>query len=243
MDLFKKIIKFLRLLQKTRWIKGLVKGIAANIELENLIKNLKFNTVLDVGSNKGQFILLLEGLFDKKKLIYSFEPIKEVLAKQRKFFFNRKNIFFYNMGLGSKKSKNKNFYITNRKDSSSFLKVNSNLYKSNDFKILSKRKVDLSTIDNEMNNKKILMPILMKIDVQGYEMEVLRGSNKFLKKIKYIVIEVSNKEIYLTQSISHDLIKFMKKNRFKIVKKSSSNYLYNTNTYQKDILFKNQDFK
>ena len=242
MDLLKKIIKFLRLLQKTIWIKGLLKGIAANIELENLIKNLKFNTVLDVGSNKGQFILLLEGLFDKKKLIYSFEPIKEVLNKQKKFFFNRKKIFFYNIGLGSKKSKNKNFFITNRKDSSSFLKVNSNLYKNNDFKIVSKKKVNLSTIDNEMNGKKIQMPILMKIDVQGYEMEVLKGSNKFLKKIKYIIIEVSNKEIYLTQSISQDLINFMKKNKFKIIKESSSNYLYKTNAYQKDILFKNQDF-
>ena len=34
--------------------------IAANIELEDLIKDLKFETIIDVGSYKGQFILLIE---------------------------------------------------------------------------------------------------------------------------------------------------------------------------------------
>ena len=62
----------------------LIEESSIYIELEDLVKDLKFNTVVDIGSNKGQFILLIEKLFYSDKIIYSFEPIKEVFEKQKK---------------------------------------------------------------------------------------------------------------------------------------------------------------
>ena len=69
----KKIIKLFKIIKNKAGV-GLFKNIAASIELENLVKNLNINTFL-IWVNKGQFILLVEGLFKNKK-IYSVEPIK-----------------------------------------------------------------------------------------------------------------------------------------------------------------------
>jgi len=95
MKILNKLIKLLKLLKNKKTRVGLVNNIAANIELEDLVKNLEFNTVLDIGSNKGQFILLVEKLFKNDKFFYSFEPIKEVLKKQKKFFSSKKKHNFF----------------------------------------------------------------------------------------------------------------------------------------------------
>ena len=99
MKYFKILYKLIKLLNNKVWRKGILKNIAANIELEDLVKNLKFNTVIDIGSNKGQFIMLIDGLYADKH-VFSFEPIKEILEKQKDFFINRKKIFFFNHALG-----------------------------------------------------------------------------------------------------------------------------------------------
>ena len=69
MDLINKLIKLLKLITNQTWRKGLFKNIAANIELENLIKGLDVKIIIDIGSNKGQFILLTEEFFECKNNI------------------------------------------------------------------------------------------------------------------------------------------------------------------------------
>ena len=238
MKFLNRIIKFCKLLKNKTSLKGLFHNIAANIELENLVKNLDFETVIDIGSNKGQFILLIEKLFNDK-VIYSFEPIYEVLEKQKKFFKYKKNLFFYNIGLGDKKSK-RLLNITNRTDSSSFLKVNQNEYRNHDYIIKEEREISVNTLDEVLKNEKIKEPILIKIDVQGLELEVLKGSINFLKKTKYIVVEVSDKEIYQNQSTQMEVNNFLKKNEFKILKENLPIKIKNIDSYQKDILFINK---
>ena len=238
MNFIKKLNKFIKLIKHEAWRKGLLNNIAANIELENLIKDLYFETAIDVGSNKGQFILLVEKLF-KNKTIYSFEPISEVYEKQKKFFKNKKNIFFYNIGVGEKLSK-KNFYITNRQDSSSFLKVEKNIKKNNDYSIKEKREVGIKSLDEIMTGKNLITPILIKIDVQGYEFEVLKGSANLLKKIKYIIAEVSDNEIYTNQPIANEIIEYLYNKNFTILKENLPTKISNSSFFQRDILFKNQ---
>ena len=82
MSFLKKIINLIKF---KLWRKGLLSGIAAAVELEDILKNINPETVIDVGSNKGQFIMLIEKLFPNKT-IYSFEPITEILKKQKKLY-------------------------------------------------------------------------------------------------------------------------------------------------------------
>jgi FkbM family methyltransferase len=238
MKLIKQIFKFIKLLRNHTWRKGLLNNIAANIELENLIKDLKFETILDVGSNKGQFILLIEKFF-KNKTIYSFEPISEILNKQKQFFQYKKNIFFLNIAIGEKTEK-KIFYITNRNDSSSFLKISKNINKNKDYQIKEEREIDIKSLDEIMINKNLIKPIIMKIDTQGYELEVLKGSVNLLKKVKYIIVEISKDEIYSGQAVSNEIIDYLYKLNFIIKKENLPTKINNSNYFQCDILFENK---
>ena len=55
--------------------------------------------------------------------------------------------------------------------------------------------------------------IIMKLDVQGYEKEVLMGAIENLKKIDYILVELSSSSVYKKQSTKRNIVKFLK-NKF-----------------------------
>ena len=65
-------------------------------------------------------------------------------------------------------------------------------------------------MDEILKNKNLITPILAKIDVQGYELQVLKGASILLKKIKYLIVEVSDNEIYSGQSIYVEILDYLK---------------------------------
>lgn len=228
--------KILNLCKSKIWLKGMLSGIYATIELKELIKGIKTpETIIDIGSNKGQFILLIEKIYPNKN-IYSFEPIKEMIDKQKKFFAYKNNIIFHNIALGSSTTL-KEFLITTRMDSSSFLKIVSDKNKSKNYDIVENRNIQINTLDNLLINEKISHPVLIKIDVQGYELEVLRGANNLLKKTDYLLLEVSKNEMYQNQPIEKVIVEYLKNLNFDILKSNNWSKVQNTNFYQRDIIF------
>ena len=99
---------------------------------------------------------------------------------------------------------------------------------------------NIKSLDEIMLNKELVCPILVKIDVQGYELEVLKGGNDFFKKIKYLIIEVSENEIYSGQSVSKEIIQYLENKNFIILKENLSTQIVNTHYMQRDILFVNK---
>ncbi len=93
-------------------------------------------------------------------------------------FNNFKNIFLYNIALGNYCGK-KEFYINPRSPSSSgFLEY------TNFKKLVDMRKLD----DLLLNYKNLISKVLILIDVEGYELEVLKGSQEFIRNFKPIII-------------------------------------------------------
>ena len=88
-----------------------------------------------------------------------------------------------------------------------------------------------------MINEKISHPVLIKIDVQGYELEVLRGANNLLKKTDYLLLEVSKNEMYQNQPIEKEVVEYLKNLNFDILKSNNWSKIQNTNFYQRDIIF------
>ena len=228
--------KTLNLCRSKIWFKGMLNGIYATVELEKLVKDIEVpETIIDIGSNKGQFILLIEKIFPNK-IVYSFEPIIEMLKKQKKFYKYKKNITFHNLALGSSIC-SKEFLITSRMDSSSFLKVVSNTNKSKNYSVIEKRDIKVSTLDEIFLNEKISHPILIKMDVQGYELEVLKGANDLLKKTDYLLLEVSESEMYQNQPTEKIIIEYLKNFNFEIYRSNDWLKIQNTNFNQRDIIF------
>ena len=68
------------------------------------------------------------------------------------------------------------------------------------------------------------------IDVQGAELEVLKGSLKFLKKCKTIYIEVSTAKFYESGSQWNDIKNFLNNSNFQEIREPMKNH--------DDIIFK-----
>ena len=80
----------------------------------------------------------------------------------------------------------------------------------------------------------------MKLDVQGYELKVLEGAEKLLPKIKYIITEVADNQIYKNQVTKNIILKYLKEKNFEILKITNELRLKNTSYKQNDVLLVNK---
>jgi hypothetical protein len=83
---------------------------------------------------------------------------------------------------------------------------------------------------------------LLKIDVQGYEYQVLIGCHDLINKFSYVYCEASFVELYSDQKLAKDVIEWMKINGFFLA--GAYNFSYSKKSgqaIQADLLFKRQD--
>ena len=168
---------------------------------------------------------------------HNFKFLKEVL---KKFRLNKK-IILSNNALGENTAIKK-LFLSNLTYNSSISEFNKNS-KYLKFKnlILNENvnqnfsKVKQITFDQYFKSKKIKNSFL-KIDVEGYEYNVLRGASYKIKDVKYILIENQFSNQY--QNDFNKIKKLLNKNNFKLIK----NFYYPSLHY-KDMLFKNEKYK
>ena len=174
--------------------------------------------IFDVGCYIGNFSKKLKTKINRKSTFYLFDP--NPILKNEKF-----NIF--NIALGSKNMKKKFYFNTLLEHSGSSM---SNITRD-DFlwnlsrkllffkfgKIFKEIIVNCETIDSFCKRKKIKKIDILKIDVEGSELEIILGAKKALKKIKVIQIEVFGRKDNIKSKIDK-INNLLKKYKFKIIK-------------------------
>ena len=227
-----KITKLTKCLSNPKFYKAYLYGVSPLFELAAFIKQISYaKTLIDVGSNKGQFSLMTRKFFPNI-MIHSFEPQIEILNLQKKIL-GTNNINYYNFALGSEKKELK-LYITKRKDSSSVLRPI--LSNNKNYIINEKKKISVKKLDELLDFKSIEKPSIIKLDVQGYELEVLKGSEKTLDYIDYVIAEISSTEIYENQTQADELIKFLESKSFEIKDRCNLSRVEDK-LFQEDVLF------
>ena len=175
------------------------------INLNNLSKDKLI--IFDVGAFHGNFVSKCLKVCKKTTNYHIFEPsIKANKILQEKFH-KLKNAFINNCALGEE-SANKIFYDSHIPTISSFKKIKSTRYRKSRFlffklyKVIPKNinfkniyrrtEVKVLTLDEYCANLSIDEIDFLKIDVEGFEKEVLKGAKNLLKnkKIKYIQLEL-----------------------------------------------------
>jgi len=203
----------------------------------NYLKKLNLKYFIDVGAHKGEFLSYILSLNYKK--IYCFEPQKKIFLILYKNFKNKKNVQLFNLGLANKNSKIM-FYENKLTSTSTFSKsINTpfskikNLILNSKNLYIDKYPINVRTLDEIFINKKI-DNIFLKIDVEGFELNVLKGAKKLLsKKVKFILIEKHFFQLYKGNSTKKVHI-FLKKNNFKLIKMFTFPLLYfQDNLYKK----------
>ena len=227
-----KITKLTKCLSNPKFYKAYLYGVSPLFELAAFIKQISYaKTLIDVGSNKGQFSLMARKFFPNI-MIHSFEPQIEILNLQKKVL-GTNNINYYNFALGREK-KELELYITKRKDSSSVLRPI--LSKNKNYIINEKKKISVKKLDELLDFKSIEKPSIIKLDVQGYELEVLKGSENTLDYIDYVIAEISSTEIYENQTQADELIKFLESKSFEIKDRCNLSRVEDK-LFQEDVLF------
>jgi Methyltransferase FkbM domain len=74
----------------------------------------------------------------------------------------------------------------------------------------------LRSLDQYVADCCIPFPDVMKLDVQGFELEVLKQAIKVLAHTKAVIAEVSFKEFYAGQCRFEDVVAFMSANEFSV---------------------------
>lgn len=161
------------------------------------VQELDIRNVFDVGANVGQFGLDIRrhGFGGQ---IFSFEPIAETFAELSETIGRHQPWHALQLGLGSRVSEQEIYVSGNAGLSSSFLKMD-NLHLENfpHSKTVSKQKVEVSTIDRQLEVLGIdPHQTLLKLDVQGFEAEALKGASKSLSKFPLCYLEVSIVPLY-----------------------------------------------
>lgn len=214
-----------------------------------LNKKKNFFSVIDIGSNIGDKSLsLAKNLLNRKIknfLIYSIEPTEFAINKQKE-----------NLNL-NKELKTKirifTFFITNTKNkikeafSSWDLFEDNNIIHGGQKKLFSKDTRSIR-LDNFIKSNKIKNVSLIKIDVDGNELDVLYSAKKFLiKKNPYIIMEFSPSALKAKGASIKNFYKFIKSVNYSIydlnLKKITKNILIPANSSIDILLIKNNSIR
>jgi FkbM family methyltransferase len=194
-------------------------GSLSSIQITYSFKQLvceNIDTLIDVGANQGQFALAWKRFYPQSK-VFSFEPVPETFQKLKTNTSGQKNIEVINMGLGNA-SGTLTIYKNGHSHASSFLKV-SGFQKEHipETSMEQGEEVIVSTLDIMLPTFQPLGKSVLKLDVQGYEKEVLSGGGKVLRKIDYLIIEMSFQPMYEGETLFDEMNEFLKKMGFSIV--------------------------
>lgn len=201
------------------------------------LQEQNFKAIVDIGANVGQFGKKIRQYYPDAHL-YSFEPIPLVYKELVDNFKGDSNFTPFNVGLGDKEGKME-FYMNEFSDSSSMLKMG-DLHKEN-FPFTKHEKViyvDIKTLDNCIDVNKIEKPYLVKLDVQGFEEQVINGGLEIIRSAEMIITEASYKELYEGQSLFDTLYEKIKGFGFQFIGNlDQMNSAFNGEPLQGDAIF------
>ena len=205
--------------------------------ISRYLKELDIEKIIDIGAHRGEF---LESMLKIKKVnsFYAFEPQKNIFNELNEKFSKNEKITLFNFAM-DKEISNKKLKINKLSMTSSLAEINEkSLYlKVKNFLTFSKSnfedeyEIQTNTVDKIFENIS-LQKALLKIDVEGFEINVIEGSMMKLKEIPFVLLENQFGNHYKNNNFE-DIIKLLLKQNFKICKK----FVFPTMHYQ-DVLFK-----
>lgn len=170
-------------------------------ELKELYK-MKIGGVIHIGAHYGEEVN--DYLNNEIKEIILFEPLEE----NYKFILQNVPDFVvtHNVALGSVSGELEMYVSSNEKQSSSFLKPKLHLSHHPDVSFPYTAMVKVETLDSYNISQTYNF---INMDVQGYELEVLKGAKKTLNQVDYVYCEVNRAEVYENNAFVEEIDEFL----------------------------------
>ncbi len=202
----RKLRKLWRLCRTPTFRRALRLRVAAAVEHEDVPFQHDFRSIIDVGAHHGQFALFARDRFPRAQL-FCFEPLFQAQQVFRRVFSPPAPIELFDVALGSVTVAAHPMHVSLLDDSSSLLPITTRY--TDAFPGTEERAritVPVQRLDDALAGSDPARPCLLKIDVQGYELEVLRGGDRVLRSVDEVLIECSFVELYTGQPLAAEII-------------------------------------
>lgn len=152
-------------------------------------------TVIDVGANEGQFASVARRALPTAQVL-SFEPLPRCAAAMRARFVDDRRHEVYEVALGASTG-DVSMYESEFSQSSSLLPMGEAHQRAFPHtRRTSPTIVREARLDDLLADRQLAQPLLLKLDVQGYEAQVLDGGPKTLAQAQFLLVELSLEPLY-----------------------------------------------
>ena len=232
----RQFVKLLRLLPDPVFRHGLRLGVGAAIEHRDVIAPMQLETIVDVGGNVGQFSLLSRALHPNAR-IYAFEPLPDAAARYRRVFANDSNMTLFEAAILTEAG-TATMHVSASADSSSLLPISarqSELFPGTEE--VGVTDVEVGPLSGFLSVGDLAALALLKIDVQGFELEVLRGAGDLLTAFEHVYVEAPFEALYDGQALADDVVAHMVAADFSEVGRYNVSFGPDGTPIQADFLF------
>ena len=167
-----------------------------------------FATIIDVGANRGQFSLAARN-FVPDATIVAFEPLPAAAETYRSVFAADPQVSLYEVALAANVA-SETMHVSMNDDSSSLRSpsdIQQNLFPGS--QEVGSFAVTTARLSRYLSELRVNSPALLKIDVQGSELEVLAGAGQQLALFDVIYCECSFEELYRGQALASSVIQYL----------------------------------
>ncbi|GIW56597.1 MAG: hypothetical protein KatS3mg082_3001 [Nitrospiraceae bacterium] len=201
--------KLLTLLASPVFAQALLRyRVAAAVEHMPALRQLRCKTVVDIGAHSGQFALVARARFPDSRII-AFEPLPEPARRFRRLFAKDVRVNLYQVAIGPVVAVQK-MHVSAKDDSSSLLPIGElqvqifrGTYESTTVEVA------VGPLERYVDPRDITPPALLKVDVQGYELQALYGCESLLSLFDVVYCECSFVELYHTQPLAADVLSWL----------------------------------
>lgn len=172
-------------------------------------------TIIDGGANNGSMTDLFLQQY-RSPVIHAFEPIPELVDLLNQKFAHRSNVTVHGTAIGAE-AKTVSFNVVNNLVSSSMLNPSAINKGYHGEKMDICRIVEVPQVRLENVMQDIREIDLLKLDLQGYELEALKGCGRLLERIKIITTEIEFVALYDGQPLFGDIDIFLRSHGFRML--------------------------
>lgn len=191
----------------------------------------KVRSILDVGANAGQFASMARFAWAEARIM-SFEPDEEAIAAFHKTHREDSAITLHTCALGDETKTAQ----LNRYEQS----YNNSILEDVQSSAVGVSTVNVARLDDLLSDD-LRDDLFLKLDVQGYELNVLKGAVNTLKRTSWVLLEVSLKPLYQGAPDMDEVWSFMKNQGFQYYDVFDIYRSEHQVITQMDVLFKQND--
>lgn len=209
--------------------------VLAGAEHRNVLSR-DLRVVVDIGANRGQFALAARRWAPEARVV-SFEPLSGPAGIFRRVFAGDNSVTLHQSAIGPV-SAMQTMHVSARDDSSSLLPISSvqtAMFPGTGE--VATAEVRVATLDEFVGADDLRAPAMLKLDVQGFELDALRGCESLLRHFDRVYCECSFVEFYSGQRLAGEVVDWLSDRGFFLIGKFNPAFDSRGQMVQADFLF------